>query len=58
LKGKFFKNFSRRPLEYVWGLRENVFPGPAVALDGPIFGFSDSVKLRFGFAIPTIHYFH
>jgi len=33
---KIQKNFSpERPRENVWGLRDNVSPGPAVALDGP-----------------------
>jgi len=30
---KFF--FSEGPRENVWGPRDNVSPGPAVALDGP-----------------------
>jgi len=31
------KIFSQeRPREKVWGPRENVSPGPAVALDGPV----------------------
>jgi len=33
---KIQKNFPKGPHENVWGPRENVSPGPAVALDGPV----------------------